>query len=180
MSWINGGTDLLTRSPVATLLQETLLRTDGTVTDLLELFTGENILIDKLQPGLYSSECDWPEVDASPGPIIRDVLLAGKDNRICRTSSPIHTCSRSDWRRRYKPNSPRPTNRSERCSGSIDSRISARSKSGAFAPSQQSPASSAGRQATRCGGVGTRSYPAGLVIMEITEVFSECLFETTP
>jgi hypothetical protein len=50
-----GGADekkLLTGRPLAALLQEALLRTGGTVTDLLELFTDEDIRIDKIAPGI--------------------------------------------------------------------------------------------------------------------------------
>ena len=64
--------------PLSVLLQEVLLQTDGTVTNLLELFTGEEIYVEKVTAGLYSSECEWPKVELEPDPIVRDVLLCGK------------------------------------------------------------------------------------------------------
>jgi hypothetical protein len=73
----SGGADekkLLTGTPFAALLREALLRTDGTVTDLLELFTCEDTH-GQNDSGPYSYECDWPKVNAKPGPIIRDVVL---------------------------------------------------------------------------------------------------------
>jgi chorismate--pyruvate lyase len=70
------------RSPLrnrrATLLQDALLKTDGTVTDLLELFTDEEIVIEKIDPGLYTSECHRPECGDDPGSVVRDVILRGK------------------------------------------------------------------------------------------------------
>ena len=39
----------------AALLQDALLKTDGTVTDLLELFADEEIEIEKVIPGLYTA-----------------------------------------------------------------------------------------------------------------------------
>jgi chorismate--pyruvate lyase len=62
----------------ATLLQDALLKTDGTVTDLLELFTDEEIIIEKIAPGLYTSECERPECGHEPGSVVRDVILLGK------------------------------------------------------------------------------------------------------
>ena len=62
----------------AALLQDALLRTDGTVTDLLELFTDEEIDIEKVIPGLYTAECDRTECGAEPGSVVRDVILRGK------------------------------------------------------------------------------------------------------
>jgi len=66
------------RSRGATLLQDALLRTDGTVTDLLELFADEQIDIEKVTPGLYTAECDHSECGSEPGSIVRDVILRGK------------------------------------------------------------------------------------------------------
>jgi chorismate-pyruvate lyase len=70
------------RSPLgnrkATLLQDALLKTDGTVTDLLELFTDEEIIIEKIAPGLYATECQRPICGDDPSSVVRDVILRGK------------------------------------------------------------------------------------------------------
>jgi chorismate-pyruvate lyase len=60
------------------LLQDALLKTDGTVTDLLELFADEEIGIEKVTPGLYTAECDRADCGVEPGSVVRDVLLRGK------------------------------------------------------------------------------------------------------
>jgi chorismate-pyruvate lyase len=73
-----GETSQVARGPRAALLQEVLLRTDGTVTDLLELFTGEPIRIAKVSSGFHNAECDWPNKDGEPQLIVRDVILCGK------------------------------------------------------------------------------------------------------
>ena len=62
----------------ATLLQDALLKTDGTVTDLLELFTDEEIIVEKIAPGLYSAECQRAVCGDDPGSVVRDVILRGK------------------------------------------------------------------------------------------------------
>jgi chorismate-pyruvate lyase len=71
------------RSPLrnrkATLLQDALLKTDGTVTDLLELFTDEEIIIEKIAPGLYAAECQRPVCGDDPSSVVRDVILRGKE-----------------------------------------------------------------------------------------------------
>lgn len=69
------------RSSVAVLLQEALLRTDGTVTDLLELFTRETIGIEKIITGGYAAECHRPKCDREPGLVARDVILIGQSSR---------------------------------------------------------------------------------------------------
>ena len=63
----------------ATLLQDALLTTDGTMTDLLELFADEEIEIEKVTPGLYAAECERPECGDEPGSVVRDVILRGKE-----------------------------------------------------------------------------------------------------
>ena len=63
----------------AALLQDALLKTDGTVTDLLELFADEEIEIEKVTPGLYTAECERPECGDEPGSVVRDVILRGKE-----------------------------------------------------------------------------------------------------
>ena len=179
MSRRNDGTGLLTRSPVATLLQEALLRTDGTVTDLLELFTGENILIDKLQPGLYSSECDWPEVDAHPGPVIRDVLLRGK-----RTGVPYIFAHTHLFPERLA--TPVQTQLSE--TNVPIGKVLREHRLEDFRQIEERGVRPIRAIAGILGGEASdqmrwRRYSVlsgGLVIMEITEVFSERLFETTP
>jgi chorismate-pyruvate lyase len=161
----------------ATLLQEALLRTDGTVTDLLELFTHENILIDKLDPGLYSSECDWPDADEHAGPVIRDVLLRGKttgqayifahthlfqerlatpvQTRLSETNEPIGKVLREHRLEDFR-------------------QIEERGR-------RQMPTVAALLGGEASDPMQWRRYSVisgGLVIMEITEVFSERLFET--
>jgi chorismate-pyruvate lyase len=68
------------RNPRASLLQDALLKTDGTVTDLLEVFSDEEIAIEKLTAGLYTDECDRPQCGAEPGSVVRDVILRGKES----------------------------------------------------------------------------------------------------
>ena len=174
----NGGTGLLTVSPVATLLQETLLRTDGTVTDLLELFTGENIRVDKVPPGLYSSECDWPNACGNPGPTIRDVVLRGKKHGFAlylrsytlvpgETGAPVQT-------QLSETNEP-------------IGKVLRQHRLEDFRQIEERGIRPIPAVAGILGGEPTdqmrwRRYSVlsgGLVIMEITEVFSEYLFETT-
>jgi chorismate-pyruvate lyase len=45
---------------------------------MLELFTREEIRIEKLNPGVYAAECDWPGSCANPEREVRDVLLCGQ------------------------------------------------------------------------------------------------------
>ena len=66
------------RNRKATLLQDALLKTDGTVTDLLELFTNEEIIVEKIAPGLYSAQCQRPVCGDDPSSVVRDVILRGK------------------------------------------------------------------------------------------------------
>ncbi len=66
------------RNRNATLLQDALLKTDGTVTDLLELFTDEEFIVEKIAPGLYTAECQRPVCGDDPGSVVRDVILRGK------------------------------------------------------------------------------------------------------
>jgi chorismate--pyruvate lyase len=66
------------RNREATLLQNALLKTDGTVTDLLELFTDEEIVVEKIAPGLYTAECQRSACGDDPGSVVRDVILRGK------------------------------------------------------------------------------------------------------
>jgi chorismate lyase len=66
------------RNRKATLLQDALLKTDGTVTDLLELFADEEIAVEKIAPGNYAAECHRPECGDDPGSVVRDVILRGK------------------------------------------------------------------------------------------------------
>ena len=68
------------RSSVAALLQEALLRTDGTVTELLELFTHETIGIEKVTTGGYAAECHRPKCDREPGLVVREVILSGQSS----------------------------------------------------------------------------------------------------
>jgi len=72
---------LNSRSSVAAFLQEALLRTDGTVTDLLELFTHETIGIEKVATGEYAADCHRPKCDREPGLVVRDVVLFGQSSR---------------------------------------------------------------------------------------------------
>jgi chorismate-pyruvate lyase len=69
-----------TRNRGASLLQDALLKTDGTVTDLLELFSDEEISIEKVTPGLYTEECERAECGNEPGSVVRDVILRGKES----------------------------------------------------------------------------------------------------
>ena len=157
---------------LAGLLQEALLRTDGTVTDLLELFTGEAIRIKKLSPGHYADECDWPKGEA---PSVRDVILCGKSTgtryifahthlypevlppavqiRLAETTMPIgkvlRECRLEDFRQ-------------------IEDR-----------GSRQMPAIAVLLGMPPTDRMQWRRYSVisgGLVVMEITEVFSERLF----
>lgn len=146
------------------------------MTDLLELFAGENIRIDKVTPGLYVSECDWPKDDDRTEPMVRDVILRGHKTdtpytfahthlfpealtpevrtRLAETNEPIGKVLREhrieDFREiRERGRRPMPT---------IAEVL------GAAATDQMQ----------------WRRYSVvsgGLVIMEITEVFSERLFE---
>jgi chorismate-pyruvate lyase len=174
----NGGTGLLTVSPRATLLQETLLRTDGTVTDLLELFTGENIRVDKVTPGLYSSECDWPNACGNPGPTIRDVVLRGRNTDLPYIFAHTHLFPE-------RLEAPVQTQLSE--TNEPIGKVLRQHRLEDFRQIEERGIRSIPAVAGILGGEPTdqmrwRRYSVlsgGLVIMEITEVFSEYLFETT-
>ena len=90
LSPIKDESPLSPRSSVAALLQEALLRTDGTVTDLLELFTHETIGIEKVTTGGYATECNRPECDREPGLVVRDVILFGQSSRETYTFAHSH------------------------------------------------------------------------------------------
>jgi chorismate-pyruvate lyase len=58
------------------LLQKTLLITDGTVTQLLEVFTGEKIQVEKLEHGMVTG--GPAELEAGAEPVLsRRILLRG-------------------------------------------------------------------------------------------------------
>ncbi len=65
-------------NPVPSLLQKILLQTDGTVTDLLRLFTGENIVIEKLSERSITSLGPSALGLAEPTELLqRQILLTG-------------------------------------------------------------------------------------------------------
>jgi chorismate-pyruvate lyase len=160
----------------ASLLQDALLRTDGTVTDLLELFTHEKILIDKLDPGQYSSECDWPEVDANPGLVIRDVLLRGKTTGVPYIFA--HTHLFPD--RLAKPVQTKLSETNEPIGKVLREQRLEDFRQIEGRGLRPMPAVAALLGAESRDQMQWRRYSVisgGLVIMEITEVFSEYLFE---
>ena len=59
------------------LLQKTLLVTDGTVTQLLEVISGEQIRVEKLEHGLVASGPARLELNAGEPVISRRILLRG-------------------------------------------------------------------------------------------------------
>lgn len=69
---------LIPQGSVAALLQETLLRTDGTVTELLELFTDEAIGIEKVTAAEFTAECHRAKCDLESDLVVRDVILTGQ------------------------------------------------------------------------------------------------------
>jgi chorismate-pyruvate lyase len=177
VSPIKDESPLSPRSSVAALLQEALLRTDGTVTELLELFTDETIGIEKVTTGGYTAECHRPKCDREPGLVVRDVILTGQSSgeryifahshlfpealpravfqRLSETSDPIGKVLREYRTEQYRQLDERGCRRMPGIAGIL------------------------GRPETDQ--MLWRRYSiivAGLVIMEIAEVFSEQLFST--
>jgi chorismate--pyruvate lyase len=159
----------------AVLLQDALLKTDGTVTDLLELFADEEIEIEKVTPGLYTAECERAECGDEAGSVVRDVILRGKESgnryifahshlfpaalppvvqeRLSATSDPIGKVLRE-----YRTESFRQIERSASNSMPAIARVLGQGRTDQMRWRRYSVIS------------------GGAAIMEITEVFSEQLF----
>lgn len=69
---------LIAADPALSLLQKTLLITDGTVTQLLEVFTGERIRVEKLEHRLVQGGPDKLGVAAEEPVLSRVILLRGE------------------------------------------------------------------------------------------------------
>jgi chorismate-pyruvate lyase len=67
----------ITADPGLSLLQKTLLITDGTVTQLLEVFTGENIRVEKLEHRLVEGGPKLLGAGPSEPVLSRVILLRG-------------------------------------------------------------------------------------------------------
>jgi chorismate-pyruvate lyase len=146
------------------------------VTDLLELFTGESIRIDKVTPGLYVLECDWPKDDDRTEPIVRDVILRGQTTDSPYTFAHTHlfpgALAPAVRTRLAETNEPiGKVLREHRIEDFRQIRERGR---------RPMPAIAEALGAAATDQMQWRRYSVvsgGLVIMEITEVFSERLFE---
>jgi chorismate-pyruvate lyase len=67
----------IANDPSLSLLQKILLMTDGTVTQLLEIFTGESIRVEKLEHALVSGGPPWLAVAPAEPVLRRRILLRG-------------------------------------------------------------------------------------------------------
>jgi chorismate-pyruvate lyase len=67
----------ITADPGLSLLQKTLLITDGTVTQLLEVFTGENIRVEKLEHRLVEGGPALLRIGPTEPVLSRMILLRG-------------------------------------------------------------------------------------------------------
>jgi chorismate lyase len=162
----------------AVLLQDALLKTDGTVTDLLELFAHEEIEIEKVTPGLYTAECERPECGHEAGSVVRDVILRGKEsgNRYIFAHSHLFPAAL-------------PRVVQDRLSATSDpiGKVLREYRTESFRQIERSANSSMPAIATVLGQgeadhMRWRRYSVisgGAAIMEITEVFSDQLFAVT-